>query len=81
MRRNAGPAEHSDSPFNHVGAEDFARMQTMHRSHRDDKSIPAWALDDKKLRLVIFHYAHNYARTTALRVSREHRCEKSSALL
>jgi hypothetical protein len=67
MKHSAGPAEHSDSPFNHVGREDLARMQTMRRSHRDEKWIPAWALDDKKLRLVIFNYAHHYARSAGVK--------------
>jgi hypothetical protein len=67
MKHVVGPADHSDSPFDHVGREDVGRMQMVRRSHRDEKWIPAWALDDKKMRLVIFNYAHNYARTCGVK--------------
>jgi hypothetical protein len=63
MKYREGVAERHDIPWNHVGREDVARMQIQFRkTSRDNKWIPTWALDDRKVRHVVYVHLFNYAR-------------------
>jgi hypothetical protein len=64
MNHFQGQKEHHPSAWDHVGNEDVERMHLSFRGgYRKDRCIPLWALDDAKVRLVVYNYTSNYART------------------
>ncbi len=63
MNYYEGQKEHHPAAWEHVGHEDVERMHLDFRNpHRRDRFVPPWALDDVKIRLVVYNYACNYAR-------------------
>jgi len=54
--------EHNDlhEGLSQVGYEDFDRMHRTGRAFRNPRWIPQWALNDKKVRLVVYNYVYNY---------------------
>ena len=45
----------------HVGHEDYARMHRTSRTFRNTRWTPPWALDDKKVRMVVYEHVWRYA--------------------
>jgi DNA-binding NarL/FixJ family response regulator len=62
VRFTQGPMS-TDSPFAHVGGGDFEKMHVEKRSTgRSARWTPRWAMDDGKVRLVVYNYLASYAK-------------------